>query len=667
MHKKILPVSLLLLSWLFTSCSTSPRITQKLIAPSDSAINAVKYDVGELEKKYPKQSVVFLSSAISYEHSGRKEVFSMNNADFQNWQYHIVKTNQYVIMDKENPGASLISLNFWRYDQLNNIFVITKSPSGKIQRFVEKDFTKNIDENKLTTLKLNLPEIEKGTFVEHGYDLSMYARFTSPTTEYNFDVQKEYPIENLEIRFLFPEWWNIQTKKIAAKVPLPIEKDTILESNKQIFTYKNSMLPVRKQEPYAPYYREVSPYIQLKVKSLSRNPGFRDTPTWDLLARDFERYVMDNDGFFSTSVGSKTRALTENETSPFQKMKKIVTFIQQNIKVADDYVYRNFPDILEAKKGSTLEICGLTYYMLKKSGLDVDYLLIHSSNDGYFDPDYISFSQFDMPAVRVSIDNSFYIVFPYNKFLPVEQILDELTNETALVISKNNNNGKRWIIPDLRSATDSTHQKVSLKIERDGKVIVTDTKIFHGSSAYAIRSRFADLNHDEKEKGFQKYFTSSDLKISDFKYEIKNLEEIEKDLVVELTYSISNLVTITPEEILFQTGGLLSPVNLYSQKIDTTERINPIEISHTEVFAKDVTVFYPEGWGVQTILKDTIVQNKFGSSTEKFSTSTGVININQNTRLEKSKGEKSEISLLFDIINGDQRRNLPVIVFNSAK
>ena len=672
MLKKILCGNFLLLGLLLSSCTSSPRITQKLVAPSDSAINTLKYDVTELGKKYPKESVVFLSSKTAFEHSGRKDFFLMfpsggGNTAFQNWQYHVVKSFNYVILDPDNSDASLISLSFWKYDRLNNIYVITKSPSGKIQRFYEKDFIKSTDDNKLTALKLNLPGIEKGTLVEHGYDLSMYANYTSPTTEYNFDVQKNYPIENFEVRFLFPEWWNIQTKKIAAKEELPIKKDTVMENNKQVFTYMNSMLTTRKQEPYAPYYREVSPYVHMRVKSLSRYPVYQDLSTWDLLAKNFEKYVMDNDGFFSTSVGNKTRELTEKETSPFQKMKKIVTYIQQNIKVADDYVYRDFPDILDAKKGSTLEICGLTYYMLKKSGLNVDYLLIHSSEDGYFDPEYISFSQFEMPAVRVSIDSSYYIVFPYNKFLPVEQIPDQLTNETALLISKNSSNGKHWTIPDLRSVLDSLYENVSIKIEPDGKVLVAETKTFHGSSAFAYRTRFENMKPEEKEKILKKFFTSPDVKISDFKYELKNFDEIEKDLSIDLKYSIDNLVSITPEEILFQTGGLLSPVNLYSQKIDTSERVNPIEIRHTEVFAKEVSITYPTEWELQTILKDTLFQNKFGSSAEEISAANGRVNIHQHTRLEKSKGEKNEVSLLYDILNGDQRRNFPVLVFNRIK
>ena len=298
----------------------------------------------------------------------------------------------------------------------------------------------------------------------------------------------------------------------------------------------------------------------------------------------------------------------------------------------------------------------------------VDYLLIHSSQDGYFDPDYISFHQFDMPAVRVLIDKSFYIVFPYLKYLPVEQILDELTNETALLISSSIIfSGQRWDIPEERKAVDSISEKISLSIASDGKITVKDIKSFHGTSAYVNRSQFADMKPEEKEKALMKKFTSPDLKLSDFKYELKNIAELERDFIVELSYSLDNQVTITPDDILFQTGGLLSPVNLYSQKIDTTERVNPIDIRHPEIFVKDVSISYPPEWKLQTAMNDTTVSNKFGSSVEKKSATTGVINISQVTKLEKSKGAKNEASLLYDIIRGDQRRNLPVIVFSAGK
>ena len=66
-------------------------------------------------------------------------------------------------------------------------------------------------------------------------------------------------------------------------------------------------------------------------------------------------------------------------------------------------------------------------------------------------------------------------------------------------------------------------------------------------------------------------------------------------------------------------------------------------------------------------MKDTLVQNKFGSSIEKKSVAAGTIAINTVTRLNVSQGAKNEVAFLYDIVNGDQTRNIPVIIFNAKK
>ncbi|MBI2417981.1 MAG: hypothetical protein HYV28_08775 [Ignavibacteriales bacterium] len=353
---------------------------------------------------------------------------------------------------------------------------------------------------------------------------------------------------------------------------------------------------------------------------------------------------------------------------PLTKMKNILSFLQQNIKIINDYNERDFSDILSKKIANPYELCGLAYYMLKKCDIKTEYLLIHSASNGYFDPKYISVHQFDVPALKINMGQDTYVIFPHLKYMPVGQIPEEMNNETALMISNDAlTNGKFWTIPDLHNSTDSTDTKINLNIDENGKILVKEIKSYHGIPAYTNRVLFSDSKMEETEKIIRKNFLSQDISISSLHYDIKNLTDLDKDFIIELNYNVDDLVTITPEEVIFQTGGLLSPVNLYSQKVDTVERINPIKIKSREIFTKETSITFPGNWKIQTQLKDTIIENKFGSNIEHSSSIPNGVNIKQTTQLLKSEGEKNQISLLYNLIYGSYKMNMSAIVFDKQK
>ncbi|MBI2417982.1 MAG: hypothetical protein HYV28_08780 [Ignavibacteriales bacterium] len=311
MLKKLLPVSCLLLIWLLASCTFSPRVTKHIAAPSDSVLGSLKFDITEYEKKYPAQPGVFLDASAIFEHSATKQM-----GDITNWKYHTISYLKYIVLDPDDKDASLVSLHIGPDDVLNNIYVVTKSPSGKIQRFEKKHFSESSDNNGNRILKLNIPGTEKGTYVDQGFDRTFHVSRKLPLMEYDLNVLKNNPAENVQISFLFPDWWNIQSKNVSKTVQAPLNRELNEQNHKQSFTFKGTMFPERKLEPFAPYYREISPYIQLRVVGLELTPSFYDFTTWPNLSSQFKKYVMDKDGFFSTAVGIKTRELTNNEMPP---------------------------------------------------------------------------------------------------------------------------------------------------------------------------------------------------------------------------------------------------------------------------------------------------------------------------------------------------------------
>ena len=268
MRKKLLPISFLLLGWLLSSCTTSPRITAILTAPSDSVFSAQKYNVAELEQKYPKQPYVDLLSKRTFEHSAM-----INQGHFEDWKFHTIVIERYVILNPDNTDASTVTFHASKESQLNSIYTLYKSPSGKITRFARNNFSSTTDEAGMVKYVLNIPATEKGALVEQACDFTVSGLSKDSRMEFNFNLQREHPIENLEMNFLFPEWWNIQVKNNVPYEKLPIVEKTDDDHNKRIITYKANMLPAVRLEAFAPFYRANSPYIELHSRSImSKEP-----------------------------------------------------------------------------------------------------------------------------------------------------------------------------------------------------------------------------------------------------------------------------------------------------------------------------------------------------------------------------------------------------------
>jgi hypothetical protein len=135
-------------------------------------------------------------------------------------------------------------------------------------------------------------------------------------------------------------------------------------------------------------------------------------------------------------------------------------------------------------------------------------------------------------------------------------------------------------------------------------------------------------------------------------------------LQIKLEYTIDNLVTVTPEEVIFQTGGLFSPSSTGGErKVDTSERRNPIRIYNDEQTNKNITVQYPASWQLSSTLADIQRSNDFGSVEGKYENSPGKLSIRQTRLLKQSSAPKEKFPELLELISRQSKLSIPTIIF----
>ena len=133
--------------------------------------------------------------------------------------------------------------------------------------------------------------------------------------------------------------------------------------------------------------------------------------------------------------------------------------------------------------------------------------------------------------------------------------------------------------------------------------------------------------------------------------------------MIRLNYTIDNLVTVTPEEVIFQTGGLFSPSTNNKWKVDTDERQLPIRIYNNEQLNKTITIKHPSNWTLSTELSAVDYKNTFGTIHGTYKATPGELNITQSRTLNRASEPKEKADDLLDVTGRKSRLYIPSLVF----
>jgi len=639
------------------SCTVSKRITSIQTAPSDSALYLLA-NSDELIDKYSKYDGVYLKIKDTYEHSATKtnSLLSRNGE----WMYHRINSVKYLVINPDKQELTTFSIKLPPKTKFNSYYLVTLSPDKQIKRYDRTNLITEKDYNGMITYKFAIPDIRKGTTVEYGLDLSFYGG----PLEYDIPLQYTMPCEKLELKFAYPDWWEVRTKKISDSVNVGYKVNENIEEKKKIISYEAENIPPITSEPFAPFFNEVAKYLRINFTLIDLSYPIKFFKGWNEIAHDYKNYAMNKEGFLSNKAGGKSDDLTEGLTDPVSKLDTIVSFIQKEISIADDGTNRNFGKILKDKKGSIYEICGLTEAMLSEAELETDYLLIHSARNGIVDYDFISYDQFQLPAVRTKIDSVYYVVIPYSKFLPIDYLPEFVQEQPALIVSNNEaKHGQFWKTPVGKMTNNDLVEDYNINISSDGLLNVNEMKIANGLFAYDLREYFDKKTEKEIEQEIPDMLTYTEGNIDILNYEIINKENYKEPLKIKIEYNINNLITITPDEILFQTAGLLSPSSKFKKRLDPKERINPIVIYFDQIYTKNIKINYPREWNVVQKIDNVKFSNEFGQIEGNYNYSDGLISIDQKSYLLKNKQPKEKIEELLKITGNISKLQVPVIIF----
>lgn len=656
-------IALLVILTLF-GCTISKRIVfldDGSNAPDQEYKNAAEY-----EEEYGEHDIVFLEVERNIEHS--KEDFI--------WNYHYINKIKYMIFNVDHERYSTFEFYKSKQTIVENVYMKVTRPDGTFSLYTLADCVPKENSYGGITYKFSYPNLEKGSVIEEAYQISFNSNYVRPDIYEDVRLQYTAPIKKLKFTYNYPDWWKVDVKK-NNKDGDP-EYDIIYdeEASKISLVYKKSDIPAYKNEPYSPYFKENGDYMFIEVNKLTMgNTVYYGPEDWMEIVKEYENYFMHKDGFLTFRVGSKTKELTENCSSDYEKMVNIITFIQDSVKISDDKALRNFAQVLKNKEGNIPMITGLAYSMLKKADLNVDLYIVHDRRNGYFDKTFFSYFQFDSPILKVNFPDKNYYLVPYLKYLQIGEIPDFFSGQKALKIDETANMSYSNVpttptfkmIPLSENSNNIITEDYNLVISEDGNIEIEEIKSFDGLFSFVFREYLKELKDDEIDEEIEGLLTFDEGNMIIDSYEILNLEEYREPLRIKLNYKLDNAVSITPYDIIFQTGGLFSPASIKSMKIDTSKRQNPISIISESEYVKNIKINFPEKWKLATELKKIQYNNKFGYIEKTSSVDGNVLDITQISHLNKIDAPKEEIMELLKLRGKDNALELPSLIFTRVE
>lgn len=644
---------------LLTGCVSSGR-SAYLERDVASFIPAAPVDASAYQAKYEGHEGVFTHWERVAEH-----VTYSDMGGTAHWTYLQDSRLRYVILDPEAEWLTTFRTEVQPGGRIEGVAIRVTSPDGSARTFSESDLVEEVSSGG-TVFKMAYPNVESGTVVEENVRVRYRAgRNFSPPLEYDIPFQFSIPTEYVSFRFAYPSWWALKIKQVA-KGRLPFYHTEYDEEEKKTFLiYEARDVPAVPDEIYAPHFKGMAQYMEFQVTDLSIGQArYRAPGSWEEMADRFKKYAFRRGGFFSNPVKRALDGLDLEGRTDEEKLDAIVTFIQDTIEPGvsskDD-----FNTVLKERRGNIYLITGLAQAMLAEAGVDANYLMIHSAADGFFDRTYVTGSQLYIPAIASRVAGQPHVVFPWAEGLPVTHVPEYFQGQQAMELNADGFVGS-MTVPTGNAADNAVEENYAVTLGEDGLVWVEEEKVFWGSNAYAIRTALRDLGGDERDEEIEGLLTYTDGEVRDLAYTVENEQNAKQPLVIRLAYTIDNLVTVTPEEVLFQTGGLFSPASSASVKVDTEERQSPIRIYYDEVQKKRIELRYPEAWTLTTPLEGAGVENRFGSLASSYDAEAGTLVANHTLSLRKSNAPASTFSTLLDLTGSHSRLHLPTLVFEVA-
>lgn len=633
-----------------------------LTIPTEPVNTRSSSDIASYMERYKEYPAVILSVDVSIEHSGSKARWPKPDYKFklgdwnQNWQYTVIVKNTYLILKPELTELTTFDFPV----KLKKGYFQIEYPNGEAELYTASEMKKRTT-NGVTDYYFAFPRVVPGTIITIAYQDELTQQYIRPLNE-TINLQLFIPIRQIQVTYLYPEWWKVNVRQLGPNESIPLHVTTDTAEHRTIISYSANDVPAFRAEPFAPNYRSVRKQLNLQVTYMKMGgPAVNQGQSWDTLARDFRRSNLKKSGNRSRTMEKLVDSLIRPTDSPLIKVNRILSYISGTIEMSNRQYEADITKILRLKKGNAYDVTALARAMLIHAGFTVDYLLAHDAYSGYFDPEYVSYTQLALPALRVKLDTQYLTLFPAYPHLLPPLIPPQYQNQDALIITKDAEK-RLWNIP-ANSESGSTHvDSFFVAVEEAGDLRMHHKASISGSDGYLTRYQLKKLHPNEKIDSLRTRIKYRGLAFSIDSIRMTNDTIYHEPFITESDITFHNAVTQTPSELIIQTADMF-PLTNDTLLGETTQRINDVVIYQNVTYTRTITFAVPSGWVLSDLPDSETTETSLGTVTNHWSTTPDGVQVQQIVSLKQTTQPKEKYPELLTLLGRNGKSAIPPLVF----
>jgi hypothetical protein len=659
-------ITTIVVACMFIGCTKAGRVAMLDVPVTAESMVVLPVDLVKYDSLYNGYDGVFLSIDRTVEHSGQKEASlwgALLSAPGGVWSYGLVHKEDYLIL---NPEAS--DLTIWRIGyKPNKCYLRVQYPDGTVKLYGIQDLQEVKQSKYDKGYQIAIPNVVKGTRVTLGYEDFTSVTYYMPPLEEDFHLQYIYPVEKLSFSFGYPNWWTVQVKNIASGVQVPYDINDVPEKKKTVLSYSATNVPPLKIEPFSPPYKFVAPYLQLRVTNLTMGDFKPDLiDSWDELAKKYRKFLFKKVSKTSDQLSRVTDSVITGMQTSNEKVEAITSFVANTIDLTWDDNDGDPRKTLKLKKGTPADAVGLAQAMLEESGTFTDIILVHDVDDGYYDPNFISPTQFGTIALLVTTDGVRRGVFPLHKYVPSSLTPPNFLGQFAISVDEATTT-REIELPFPDSNWFSTTIDANIVIDSLGEIAVEERHVNSRLAASQMRAWFEEYRGTDLEKGLktEMIFSSSDITVDTV---ITSNDSIRTHpFEYTLKYRVRNAVTMTPDEIISQTAQIRALAGKEPLESDSTKRRNPIYAGSDRSYTRNIHISVPTGYHLPQVPATVSVSNPLGTLVSEYHTEGNEVTIVQKSTIVRGNYPKQEYPRLLELLGPSSGAAIPSLVWEKVK
>lgn len=460
---------------------------------------------------------------------------------------------------------------------------------------------------------ISMPGLTNGAIIDYSYTISQERFFLKDDFASTWMFRTEQPIMNSHFQVSYPEDMEVSWTDFGADLEPTVEE----EDGKKTLTWRQSDLEKITEQPAMPPIDLISDRVL--VSSID---------SWEYYASEFWKLAEDR-AEPDEEIEEKVAELTEGLESDEEKIHAIYNYVATKIRYVAIELGRGriqphkATEVFRNKYGDCKDKATLMISMLDVAGIDAHPVLILSGLNAKTD--------FEEPPpakglnhaiVAVETDEGLDLMDPTCDVCPYDYLPDSDRGKKALAIVPTDDGVKKIVETDRFDPSTSTinvNQEVS--IDKKGN-LETEVDISHtGYNSYSLKTFLESYSEVRRKQVYQGILSQTEPGASLKNFEISDLEDVDKGLDIQLSYSRNNYAESLDDSLVFELPPTFRiPLDRNFDKavsLPAEERKYPVQLIPAD-FVQRTTVSVPEGSEVETP-EAVRVENEWASYRSSYS------------------------------------------------